>query len=136
MKKIFLDSDVILDLLLERTPHHISMAIIMEMAKNKQAVLHTSAVCAVNVHYILRKTHTSEQVKRVLNKFFVYVKIISVESDVILLSLNSDFRDFEDAVQYYSSLKNKLEIILTRNVKDYIEEQIPVLTPAEYIKTI
>jgi predicted nucleic acid-binding protein len=136
MKKIFLDSDVILDLLLERTPHHISMAIVMEKAKDSNAILYTSSVCAVNVHYILRKSHTSEQVNNMLNKFFIYVKIIPVDSDTILLSLNSIFKDFEDAVQYYAALKNNLEVILTRNVKDYVEEQIPVMTPAEYIKTI
>jgi predicted nucleic acid-binding protein len=68
-----------------------------------------------------------------LNKLLVYVDILSVDSDIIRLALNSIFKDFEDAVQYYTSIKNNLDIILTRNIKDYKSTDIPVMTPDEFL---
>lgn len=133
MKNIFLDSDIILDLLMQRYPHHMSTSLVFEKAKINELKLYTSSICIANVYYILRKNRTYSQVKIMLNKLFVYVEILSVDSDIIRLALNSFFKDFEDAVQYYTSLKNNLDTILTRNIKDYKSTDIPVMTPNEFL---
>jgi predicted nucleic acid-binding protein len=133
VKNIFLDSDIILDLLLQRYPHDISISLVFEKAKSNKLKLFTSSVCITNVYYILRKNRTNSEVKNMLNKLLVYVDILSVDSDIIRLALNSFFKDFEDAVQYYTSIKNNLDIILTRNIKDYKSTDIPVMTPDEFL---
>lgn len=133
MKNIFLDSDIILDLLLQREPHHLSISLVFEKAKVNELKLYTSSVCITNVYYILRKTHSFEQIKIMLNKFFVYIDILSVDSEIIRLALNSLFKDFEDGVQYYTSLKNNLDTIITRNVKDYKADGLPVMTAEEFL---
>lgn len=136
MKNLFIDSDVILDLLLKREPHFISAAVLLEKAKSNEIKLHTSSVCAVNVHYILKKSYSADEIGVMLNKFFIYVGILTVDKEIILLALNSNFRDFEDAVQYYAALKNNLETILTRNTKDYRVDDIPVMTPDEFLYSL
>lgn len=136
MKNLFMDSDVILDLLLKREPHFISTAVLLEKAKSNEIKLFTSSVCAVNVHYILRKSYPTDEIGLMLNKFFMYVGILTVDKDIIMLALNSHFRDFEDAVQYYAAIKNNLETILTRNTKDYKVDDIPVMTPVEFLKAL
>jgi predicted nucleic acid-binding protein len=133
VKNIFLDSDIILDLLLQRCPYDISISLVFEKSKSNELKLFTSSVCIANVYYILRKNHTNSDVKNMLNKLFVYVDILSVDSDIIRLALNSFFNDFEDAVQYYTSIKNKFDTILTRNIKDYKSTDIPVMTPEEFL---
>lgn len=136
MKNVFLDSDAVLDLLLKREPHHLSIAFVFEQAKLNKIRLHTSSICIVNVHYILKKTYTLDQIKVILNKFFLYVNILSVNSDIIRLALNSFFRDFEDGVQYYTSLKNNINTILTRNIRDYKVDDISIMTPDEFLKIL
>jgi hypothetical protein len=62
------------------------------------------------------------------------VKILPCNEKIIELGLNSDFNDFEDAVQYFTAIQNKLNAIITRNTKDFKKSEIPVLTAEEYIK--
>ena len=135
MKKVFLDSDVILDLLLERQPYHHSITLLFEKVKSGEIILFTSSICILNINYILRKSYSRDNVREILNRFLPFVKILSIDSGVIYSSLNSDFMDFEDGVQYYCSLNNEISEIITRNIKDYKPSKIPVLTPIEFLET-
>lgn len=135
MKKVFLDSDVILDLLLERQPYHHSITLLFEKVKSGEINLFTSSICILNINYILRKSYSRDNVREILNKFLPFIKVLSVDSGVIYSSLNSDFIDFEDGVQYYCSLNNEISEIITRNIKDYKPSKIPVLTPIEFLET-
>ena len=133
MKKIFLDSDVILDLLTEREPFHYSPTIIFEKAERNEVTLFASSVCFTNLFYVLRKSYTSNQVYNMLNKLIVYVNILNVDAGIIQLGLASGFRDFEDAVQYYTAKENQMEVILTRNTNDYKLRDIPIMTADEFL---
>ena len=53
---------------------------------------------------------------------------------MILAALNSNFKDFEDAIQYHTALENELDLIITRNKKDFKTSALPVLTAKEYLK--
>ena len=58
-----------------------------------------------------------------------------MNKEVVLDSLNSGFKDFEDALQNFSAVKNgKINIVLTRNIKDYKKSDLAVLTPETYLK--
>ncbi len=70
----------------------------------------------------------------ILRKFKVLVNVLSMGDKIIDLSLNSDFKDFEDAIQYYTATENKLDFIITRNLKDFKLSHLPVLTAKEYLK--
>jgi len=134
--RLFLDTNVVLDLLGERKPFYESIAKIATLADKGQITLVVSALSYSTVNYILMKHENREKVIGKLQKFKVISEICSLDEVIIEKGLNSKFKDFEDALQYFSALKNGCNIIITRNVKDFKESEIPVMTPAEYLTTI
>lgn len=133
-KKVFIDSDVILDVLCKRIPHYQYSAQIFTLSDLKKINLYTTSLSFANVYYILRKTVGGEKAKYFLRKLRLLIKILAAGEKETDLALNSKFTDFEDALQYYTALKHKMEVILTRNVKDYKEKDIIVQTPEHFVK--
>ncbi|MEO0473747.1 MAG: PIN domain-containing protein [Bacteroidota bacterium] len=134
MDEIFVDSDIILDLLSRRVLFHRAADKLFTLSDQGNIKLKTSALIFSNVHYILAKQLGKENARKVLIKFKVLVEVLSVNDKIIDLALSSDFKDFEDAVQYYTAIENGCSILLTRNLKDYKESQIAVMTAESYIK--
>ena len=62
------------------------------------------------------------------------VKLLSLESDVVNKALDSNFEDFEDAIQHLIAKRYNCEAIITRNIRDYKHSDIPVFTPDQYLK--
>lgn len=86
-----------------------------------------------HIHDLLSKEFSSSDAKKILRKFKLLVHIAELNEKIIDLALNSDFNDFEDAIQYFSAIQNGIDIILTRNIKDYKKAQITVLTAQDFI---
>jgi hypothetical protein len=64
------------------------------------------------------------------------VNVLDLTDKILELSLNDDeFRDFEDAIQYFSAIENEIEIIITRNLNDYTKSKIPVMTAEQFLRT-
>ena len=82
------------------------------------------------------KVKSSELAKSVLRKLAIIVKILTVDEKAIELALESDFPDFEDAIQYYACLDNDIDVIVTRNKKDYKSGKLPVMTAEEYLAAL
>lgn len=135
MSRIFVDSDVILDLLCQREPHYEYSAQVFTLSDEGKVNLYTTSLVFANVYYILRKVLGIEKAKESLRKLRLLVRVISVDEKQVDLALNSKFSDFEDALQYFTAVKNKMEMILTRNIKDYKEKDIIVQTPEQFIKS-
>jgi len=93
-----------------------------------------SSLCFSNLNYILSKQKNTSEARKILSRFKVLVNVLPVDDKVIELALNSDFRDFEDAIQYYCAIENGIHILVTRNLKDFKQAKIPVLTAEEFIK--
>ena len=135
-KKIFVDSDIVLDVLCKRVPHYKYAAKVFSLADMKKLTVYTTSLVVANVYYILRKAIGIEKSKETLRKLRLLVKIISVEEREVDLALNSSFSDFEDALQYYTAVKHGMETLLTRNIKDYKERDLIIQTPEQFIKGI
>lgn len=133
MDEVFVDSDIILDLLSRRVPFHRSADILFTWSDQGKVKLKTSTLIFSNVHYILSKQLGKENARKTLIKFKVLVEVLSVNDKIIDLALASDFKDFEDAVQYYTAIENGCKILLTRNLKDYKESRIAVMTAESYV---
>ena len=129
MNKIFVDTDVILDLLARRLPHFHFSAVLFTFAEMKKLELYTSPLIFANTFYILRKQLGNEEAKKALRKLRVLVHIVDSSEAVVDKALNSDFADFEDAIQYYTSQENSINILLTRNLRDYKNASLIVQTP-------
>jgi predicted nucleic acid-binding protein len=133
MNKVFVDSDVILDLLAQRIPHFHFSALLFTFADMKKLELYTSPTVFCNVFYILRKELGIEKAKSALRKLRLLIKIIDSSEKTIDCALNSEFSDFEDAIQCYTAQNHQISIIVTRNVKDYKSAEIIVQNPESFL---
>ena len=132
-KKVFVDTDIIYDLLAKRDPFYSAAARLFTLADEGKVLVFISALSLANIHYLVSKQQSESQAKQILRKFKVLVRITPLTEKIIDLALNSEFEDFEDAIQYFSALQNDIEILLTRNLKDYKKAQISVLTAQDFI---
>jgi predicted nucleic acid-binding protein len=133
--KVFLDADVILDLLTQREPHFAPAAELFLRIQNKELTACSSPVVIANIFYILSKHLGREQAAQSIRKLRMLVKVLSCGERVIDLALASGFADFEDAIQYCTALEHKIGILITRNVQDYKAAVISIMTPLEYIQS-
>lgn len=134
MKLIFIDSDILLDALLNRSPYNKEAIALLELFHNKTLSGFTSSVAFINTHYFLRKNEVLRpRTIDVLKKLKMDISIISVDDRIIDYALESRFPDFEDAVQYYAAKSAGCECIVTRNSKHYKYASIPVLNAEELI---
>ena len=134
MENVFVDTNVVIDLLAKREPFYKDAQDLFTLADKKNIQLQISSLSFANAYYSIVKHHKSVEAKKYLGKFKVLVSILPLEDKEIELSLASDFEDFEDGLQYFVALDNDSDVIITRNVKDYKTSKIPVMTAGEYLK--
>ncbi|GHV64665.1 PIN domain-containing protein [Bacteroidia bacterium] len=137
MTKILLDTDVILDFLFDREPFAENAARIISLCESGKIEGYITPVIISNTYYLLRKTATHEEVIEKLRILLSIIDVLIIDKHIILQALNSSFRDFEDALQNYSAESDKsIDVIITRNVKDYKVSALIVMPPEKYINTI
>lgn len=134
MKKLFIDTNVLIDFLDKRNLFFDEIAKISSLAEDNQVRLVASSISFVNTFYVLRKKTENNRVIESLKKFRVICDVSSVDELVIDESLFSNFTDFEDAVQYYSAIQAKCDILITRNEKDFKNSEIPVMSPNKFLE--
>lgn len=134
--RVFIDSDVILDLLCKREPFYPDAAELFTLGDQGTIELVTTSVVFANVFYILRKALGIDKAKELLRTLRILVGIVPVCEKTVDLALNSKFSDFEDGMQYFTARENGIKVLLTRNTKDYREKDVVVQTPKQYLKTI
>lgn len=134
MEKLFLDTDIIIDLLAYREPFYEASASLFSMADKGKIHLFVSPLSFSNINYILSRQFSANQVRKKLLQFKTLVSVMDVSDKIIELALTSDFKDFEDGIQYFTAIENNIKILLTRNLKDYKTAQIPVMTAEQYLK--
>ena len=135
MKKILIDSDVILDFFFDRKPYSEDSTIILNLCEQGQLKGFITPVIISNIYYILRRTARHEKVIEKLKQLLTIVDVLQMDRLVIEKALNSGFKDFEDALQNFSAINNgEIEVIVTRNVKDYRKSEIGILSPDSLVK--
>ena len=130
--KVFIDTNIVLDLLLQRRNFLINAEKIFSLAYKGKIVLYFSAVSFVSVTYYLGK-HTNKDIKAVLENLCKIVKILPFNQRIIENTLHSNFKDIEDGYQYFTAKENNIRIMITRNVKDFLVDDISVVTPEEFL---
>jgi len=136
MKNLFLDTNIVLDLLSQRMPFYTVAAKLFSLADKKIIRLSISALCLADVNYIISKQYPEMEVRKILRKFKVLVNVLPLDDKISDLALNSEFKDFEDAIQYFTAIENDQDLIITRNQRDFKESKIPVMSAGEFIKSI
>ena len=134
MAKVFVDTDIILDLLAGREPYYQYAAKLFSLADSGKLEICVSSLTFSNLNYILSKQFSVAQARKKLLTFKTLVTVLGVNEKVVDLALNSDFKDFEDALQYFTATEFKVTTLLTRNLKDYKKAEIAVLSAEQYLK--
>lgn len=136
MTDLFIDTDVIIDFIIDRQPFSREAAQVFTLIDQRKVKGYSSALSYSNIYYVLRNYASHKKVITMLNELSDLVGILKVDDDIIKASLASDFKDFEDAIQYYTAQEYKrIDVIITRNIKDYKKSSVPVMTPETFMKT-
>ena len=137
MDKVLIDTDVILDFFFDREPFSENATRIFSLCESGKIKGFITPVICSNAYYLLRQTAKHEKVIEKLGQLMNLMGVLTMDKDVVIQSLGSGFKDFEDALQNFSAVKSGfIDVILTRNVKDFVKSEIGVLTPEIYLKTI
>ncbi len=134
-RRVFIDTNIVLDLLGERDPFYQSAAQLATLADKGNISLIVSPISFATVNYFLSKFGSPKIAKEKLRKLKILCEISLMDEEIIEKGLNSDFKDFEDSLQYFSALASECEIIITRNGKDFLKSSLPVMTADQFLKS-
>lgn len=137
MKHLFVDTNVLIDFLANRKPFSLEAATLFNFALQKRLTIYVAAVSFNNIYYILRQSCSHSDTLHILSELEEWTTTVDVSKEVIKKSLQSDFKDFEDAIQYHcaKTIKN-IDGIVTRNRKDFKTSILAVFTPKEALSLI
>ena len=133
MENIFVDTNIVIDLLAKREPFYKEAQDLFTLGDKNEVNLFISSLTFANAYYSIVRHHKEVDAKKYLSKFKVLVTILSLDAKAIELALASDFKDFEDGLQYFIAMDNEADVIITRNKKDFANANIPVMTAGEYL---
>lgn len=137
MKNIFLDTNVLIDFFANRKPFSIEAAKLFNYSFKKEINIYISAVSYNNIYYILRQSCSHAVTLKMLAELNEWTDILDVTKDIIKKSIKSDFKDFEDAIQYNCAKSlSKIDFIVTRDTKDFKSSSLPILTPKEAVSLV
>lgn len=135
MENVLIDTDVILDFFFDRKPFSEDSSQILGLCENGYLKGFVTPVMVSNVYYLLRKTATHQKVILNLKMLMNILDVTIMNKETVLDALNSEFKDFEDALQNFSAQNDKeIKVIITRNIKDYKKSNLAVMTPEDYLK--
>jgi len=137
MENVFIDTDVIIDFLTDRKPFSTEAAKLFSLIDQKKMKGCVSSLSFSNLYYVLRRFGSHKKIINNLQELAELVEILKVDSDIIKSALFSDFKDFEDSIQFFTAQDyKKIDCIITRNIKDYKDSSLPVMTPGTFLATL
>ena len=136
MKKVLLDTNIILDIALQRYPFFEDARQIFAKIDNGEIKGFVTASSVTDIYYISRKSCGREKTIAFIRELIDIIEILSVTKKSITDALNADFKDFEDAIQCCIADMNEINIIVTRNKPDFEKSTVEVCTPAELLNQV
>ena len=133
IKRVFVDTDIILDVALARKPFLESSKLVLALLENYIAIGFITSNEITNIYYVLRKAGGDENARKFISLIVKYLTVLSVEHDDVLKALASKITDFEDSVQHYAALRNQCDYIITRNIDDYKYSELEVYSPVDFL---
>jgi predicted nucleic acid-binding protein len=134
LKNIFFDADVILDVSIARENNIKDSVKIINLVEDGLYRGYTSSVIFTNVYYMQKKLIGHNVAIGFLTNLRQLLTVLNVGDSIMKRALESQFSDFEDAVQHFTAVENNMDCIITRNVSDYKKSLIPVYTPSDFLK--
>lgn len=134
--KLFVDSDTLLDFLLDRPPFADYSEALLNRNKKGIYELGTSALVIANIHYIITKSFSRNNAKLAIAELIQLVNVYPLKETHIQSAIDSNYIDFEDSIQYYIAKENNCEMIISRNLKHYKAFDIATLTAEQFLRTL
>ena len=136
MKKVLLDTNIVLDILLKRVDFYKDAVEIIKISEKNYIKGCLTATTITDIYYVIKKQYGIEESLKILSNFINYIEILKVTEISIKNALISNIKDFEDAIQVEIAKENNIELIITRNYKDFKNSDIKVLTPKEFLYSL
>ena len=133
--RLFIDSDILLDILLQREPFYVFGQNLLNKGENKEIEISTSALVIANIYYIIAKALGRTEAIDKAKTLMKILKVLPLDEDCITLAMYSNFSDIEDAMQHFMAMQNQCDVIITRNLKHYKKSLLPVLSAEQYLIT-
>ena len=134
MTSVFVDTDVLLDVVIKRPEFYEHSFQIIQWIEQKRIEAYVTPMTISTIYYLIRKELSHLQALSIIEKLMVIFNVVNIDKMGIMGALNSDFKDFEDAMQNYSAMSNpQIETLITRNVKDYRCSELSIMTPTGFI---
>ncbi len=134
-EKVLVDTDIVLDLLVQRKPFFDAAASLFSLADTGKIMLFITPVLLSNLYYILGKTFGKEKAGKLIQTLRLVVSIAGIDQVIVDRTLSSEFKDFEDGLQYFAAVQAGCGVLLTRNIKDYESSLIAVMTAEEWLSS-
>lgn len=132
--KILLDTNIILDYVLERKKFVKEARLLMQISFNKELIAYISGSSITDIYYIVQKYKNKQKALFFIKEIISFIEVSNIDKTVILSAINSNFSDFEDAVHNFSAINSNIEIIVTRNPSDFKDSTIKIYTPKQFLK--
>jgi predicted nucleic acid-binding protein len=136
MNKILLDTNIILDIALERREFFEKSKELLLIINKLSIPSYVTATTVTDIYYILKKSKGHQLTISFLKNLFDFIDVAGVGKEVIISALNSELTDFEDAVQTECAGQNDINIIITRNIADFKKSKLEIFTPSEFISQL
>lgn len=136
MDTVLIDTDIILDFFFDRKPFSEEASRLLSLCEKGEVKGFVTSIMLSNVYYLLRKTASHEKVIENLKILMNIIDVTTTNKKTVIEALNSEFKDFEDALQNFSAINEKeIKVIITRNIKDYKSSTLSIMTPESYLKS-
>jgi len=133
---VLIDLNVLLDVLQKREPFFEASAGLLAAVEMGHVKGYGTAHSITPLFYLIQKGKSPADARAIITNLLQFIKILPVDQSTIEQALNLNFRDFEDAVQMISAVQNKVDCLVTRNVKDYQPSLLPVMQPVDFLATL
>jgi len=133
MKNILIDTNIILDIALQRDPFFDVASVIFSLIDKKKIKGYITASSVTDIYYVLKKQVRNDIAKDFIADLIEVIDVINVDKNIIVEAILLKMKDFEDAIQVSAAKNNKIRIIVTRNKQDFHDSDLEVYTPEELV---
>jgi len=134
--RVLLDTNVVLDFLLDRAPFAEAAAALWQANEDGRLAAYVSVITPINVFYIARKLKGAPAARQLVESLLAACRVCELDRDMLLSALSLPLKDFEDAAQVVSAEGESLDALVTRDPNDYKNIRLPVLSPSDCLKRL
>jgi predicted nucleic acid-binding protein len=131
--KVFIDTNLLLDVLAQREPFYADSAEVWTLAELSRIAGFASTLSLPNLYYLLRRSKGQQTARKALSILRDIFNFVPLDMQIANQAMDADIKDFEDAIQFFSALRARATVLITRNPKDYPIGDIAIQTPHEFL---